>query len=161
MASICDDELYICYDNLNLGGNDHMMTKDDFVSMMNSPKLLGNPEGEGSFSSALISRFFFFLCKRPKTKKVYISVLTQHLLGNVCFEKASLGDQVNDDVVCGEWQITASHKKTLANAEAKHYVAHGYVKHYYRQVEGTWKLAGVEPSMLMESQGSMQDIFNN
>ncbi|PMB64055.1 hypothetical protein BM221_010221 [Beauveria bassiana] len=64
------------------------------------------------------------------------------------------------DVVCGEWQIMASHQRVLPDGEMKCWLSQGYLKHFYQRVGAEWKLYGIEPSIvLMNAQGMIEDIF--
>ncbi|KAM0738111.1 hypothetical protein ACQRIT_007303 [Beauveria bassiana] len=130
LASICADEMWICYDKLNMGISSQKMPKEDFIAMLGSSHLLGNPK-----------------------------VSTQHFLGNALFEAVQTKES-EIDVVCGEWQIMASHQRVLPDGEMKCWLSQGYLKHFYQRVGAEWKLYGIEPSIvLMNAQGVIEDIF--
>ncbi|KAB8238263.1 Scytalone dehydratase [Aspergillus alliaceus] len=80
------------------------MKSEEFISMMSSPDLLGDP-----------------------------LIHTQHLLGGTGYER-----------------IRAAHQR-YANLDltsvAHRGHGHGIVKHWYKKIDGYWKLAGIRPEM--------------
>ncbi|KAJ9376754.1 hypothetical protein DTO063F5_8656 [Paecilomyces variotii] len=89
------------------------MPAEEFVEMIRSPKLLGDP-----------------------------LVRTQHLMGAAKYER------VSETEIVGHHQIRAAHQR-YANLD--HTVVeekghgHACVKHWYKKIDGRWKLAGVCP----------------
>lgn len=67
---------------------------------------------------------------------------TQHLLG------ASKWERLSDESVLVSHQIRAAHQRFaddgLSEVATKGH-AHGVVQHWYRKIEGAWKLEGVAP----------------
>lgn len=80
-------------------------------------------------------------------------VETQHLLGAVAF------DQVEPDLVVGNWQIQATHRRPLPDGGSGWWTGHSYVKHYYQKVDGTWTFAGVEPHTIVLHNGKRENVF--
>ncbi|OJJ07884.1 hypothetical protein ASPVEDRAFT_47077 [Aspergillus versicolor CBS 583.65] len=83
-------------------------------------------------------------------------VRTQHLLGAVSYE------YVSEDEITAIHQIRAAHQRysddTLATVA---YHAHGYgnIQHWYKRVEGAWKLSGLRPEMYW-SENDLSKIFS-
>ncbi|KAJ5580861.1 hypothetical protein N7450_007162 [Penicillium hetheringtonii] len=91
------------------------MSSEDFIAMMSSPGLLGNP-----------------------------LILTQHLIGAASYEC------ISEDEISATYQIRAAHQSyTDSSLEVVAHRGHGHgnVKHWYKRVDGVWKLAGVRPEM--------------
>ncbi|MCJ1478061.1 hypothetical protein MMC13_006736 [Lambiella insularis] len=91
------------------------MPAEEFVSMMSSPKFLGDP-----------------------------LVRTQHLMG------ASKYERVSDSEIIGHHQIRAAHQRytgpdRLTVENRGH--GHSFIMHWYRKVDGVWKLAGLCPKV--------------
>lgn len=89
------------------------MPAAEFVSMMSSPKFLGDP-----------------------------LVRTQHLMG------ASKYERVSENEIIGHHQIRAAHQRytgpdRLTVENRGH--GHSFIMHWYRKVDGVWKLAGLCP----------------
>ncbi|GAD99565.1 conidial pigment biosynthesis scytalone dehydratase Arp1 [Paecilomyces variotii No. 5] len=69
-------------------------------------------------------------------------VRTQHLMGAAKYE------QLSETEIIGHHQIRAAHQRYTSNhrlvvEERGH--GHSYVKHWYKKIDGCWKLAGVCP----------------
>src|SRR5690348_4693420 len=71
-------------------------------------------------------------------------VRTQHLMG------ASKYERVSDTEIVGHHQIRAAHQRytTIDHHEvaAKGH-GHAVVKHWYKKIDGVWKLAGIAPNI--------------
>ena len=71
-------------------------------------------------------------------------VHTQHHIG------ASKWSKISDDEAIGHHQLRAAHQRytalDLKTVESKGH-GHAMVKHFYRKVEGEWKLAGLRPTV--------------
>ncbi|KEF54829.1 scytalone dehydratase [Exophiala aquamarina CBS 119918] len=69
---------------------------------------------------------------------------TQHFIGASKFER------VSDDEVFGHHQLRAAHqrytKSDKKEVEAKGH-GHALMRHYYKKVDGQWKLAGLRPTV--------------
>lgn len=69
-------------------------------------------------------------------------VRTQHLMGAARYERTS------DDMVIGHHQIRAAHQRYTdierLTVENKGH-GHSYIKHWYKKVNGEWKMAGLCP----------------
>lgn len=70
-------------------------------------------------------------------------IKTQHLMGASKYERTS-GDEV-----VGHHQIRAAHQRYAPDGVTVENRGHGhsFVKHWYRKVEGVWKLAGICPKI--------------
>ncbi|MCJ1399070.1 hypothetical protein MMC11_002272 [Xylographa trunciseda] len=71
-------------------------------------------------------------------------VRTQHLMG------ASKYERVSETEVIGHHQIRAAHQRytgpdRLTVENRGH--GHSFIKHWYRKVDGVWKLAGLRPEV--------------
>jgi scytalone dehydratase len=83
-------------------------------------------------------------------------IRTQHLLGAVSYK------YVSEDEIIAIHQIRAAHQRysddTLATVV---YHAHGYgrIQHWYKRVEGAWKLSGLRPAMYW-SENEVSKIFS-
>jgi scytalone dehydratase len=131
LSTIVTPELYIDYRSVM--GPTHIwpsMSAAAYVAMMSSPSALGNP-----------------------------LVATQHILGLSSFERTA------EDEITGTLQARAHHlrfasdgcgdangfgkgtgRKVLASA-----TGHAMLKHFYKRTrEGTWKLAGLQPTVLFD-----------
>lgn len=71
-------------------------------------------------------------------------VHTQHHIG------ASKWQKVSSDEVIGHHQLRAAHQRytalDLKTVESKGH-GHAMIKHYYRKIDGEWKLAGLRPTV--------------
>jgi scytalone dehydratase len=113
------------------------MSAAAYVAMMSSPSALGNP-----------------------------LVATQHILGLPSFERTA------KDEITGTLQARAHHlrfasdgcgdangfdkgtgRKVLASA-----TGHAMLKHFYKRTEGTWKFAGLQPTVLFND-GDLKALF--
>ena len=114
------------------------MSAAAYVAMMSGPNALGNP-----------------------------LVATQHILGLPSFERTA------EDEITGTLQVRAHHlrfasdgcgdvngfdkgtgRKVLASA-----TGHAMLKHFYKRTkEGTWKLAGLQPTVLFND-GDLKALF--
>lgn len=91
------------------------MESEEFVSMMSSPDLLGDP-----------------------------LVRTQHLLGAARYES------VSETEIVAVHQIRAAHQRYAdlgLTSVAHRGHCYGSVKHWYRKIDGVWKLDGVRPEI--------------
>ncbi|KAH8697921.1 Scytalone dehydratase [Talaromyces proteolyticus] len=83
-------------------------------------------------------------------------VRTQHLIGSANYE------WVSDTEIVAVHQIRAAHQR-YANLDTTTvaYRGHGYgsVKHWYKKLNGVWKLAGVRPEMYW-SEHDFDKIFS-
>ena len=71
-------------------------------------------------------------------------VHTQHHIG------ASKWVKISDDEAIGHHQLRAAHQRyTAADRKTVENKGHGHamVKHFYRKVDGEWKLAGLRPTV--------------
>ncbi|KAK5057511.1 centractin- actin- protein of the dynactin complex [Exophiala bonariae] len=69
---------------------------------------------------------------------------TQHFLGGSKFEK------ISDDEVFGYHQLRAAHQRyTDAGKKTVEAKGHGHalIRHYYKKIDGDWKLAGLRPTV--------------
>ncbi|KAF7547644.1 hypothetical protein G7Z17_g7579 [Cylindrodendrum hubeiense] len=69
---------------------------------------------------------------------------TQHFIG------ASIYDRVSDTEIIGHHQMRVPHQKYKHAGSSEVQVkghAHGYNKHWYKKVDGIWKLAGLAPEV--------------
>lgn len=114
------------------------MPAADYIAMMSSPATLGNP-----------------------------LVATQHILGLASFERTS------ENEITGTLQVRAHHlrfasdgcgdmngyekginRKVLASA-----TGYARLQHFYRRdAEGTWKIAGLQPTVLF-NEGDLKALF--
>lgn len=71
-------------------------------------------------------------------------VRTQHLVG------ASSYEWISEAEISTIHQVRAAHQR-YSDSDMKDVLhrghGHGNVKHWYKKIEGTWKLAGVRPEM--------------
>jgi scytalone dehydratase len=71
-------------------------------------------------------------------------VRTQHLMGAAKYE------QLSETEIMGHHQIRAAHQRYKSHdpttVEHRGH-GHSYVKHLYRKIDGSWKLAGVCPKV--------------
>ncbi|KAG6362433.1 hypothetical protein INS49_010663 [Diaporthe citri] len=69
---------------------------------------------------------------------------TQHFIGGSKFERTG------EDSVTGFHQLRAAHQRYTGpdkkTVEAKGH-GHALIRHYYRRVDGNWKLAGLKPTV--------------
>ena len=69
---------------------------------------------------------------------------TQHFIGGSKFEKNS------DTTATGYHQLRAAHQRYTAadkkEVEAKGH-GHALIQHYYKKIDGEWKLAGLKPTV--------------
>jgi len=69
---------------------------------------------------------------------------TQHFIGGSKFEK------ISDTAAFGDHQIRAAHQrytdKDKKKVEAKGH-GHAVIRHNYQLIDGTWKLAGLRPTV--------------
>ena len=71
-------------------------------------------------------------------------VHTQHHIG------ASKWAKISDDEAVGHHQLRAAHQRyTALDRKTVENKGHGHamVKHFYRKVDGEWKLAGLRPTV--------------
>jgi scytalone dehydratase len=67
---------------------------------------------------------------------------TQHLLGSTEWVK------VSDTEIIGHYQLRAAHLRCTTpdhKVEEKRGHSHATNEHYYRKVDGVWKIAGLKP----------------
>lgn len=83
-------------------------------------------------------------------------IRTQHLLGAVSYE------YVSENEIIAIHQIRAAHQRysddTLATV-TYHANGHGRMQHWYKRLEGSWKLAGLRPEMYW-SENDVSKIFS-
>ena len=71
-------------------------------------------------------------------------VRTQHHIG------ASKWQKVEDDYVIGYHQLRAAHQRYSAadrRIVESRGQSHALIKHFYRKIDGEWKLAGLKPTV--------------
>ncbi|KAF2666908.1 Scytalone dehydratase [Microthyrium microscopicum] len=80
----------------------------------------------------------------------------QHLIGLCKYEKTS------DTEIFGDHQIRAAHQRYTIDKNTAEVQGHGYglIRHYYKKLDGHWKLAGLRPTMRWV-EGSFSDIFRD
>lgn len=71
-------------------------------------------------------------------------VRTQHLMGAAKYER------ISDTEIVGHHQIYAAHQRytdlTFETVENRGH-GHSFIKHWYKKVDGSWKLAGLCPKV--------------
>lgn len=69
---------------------------------------------------------------------------TQHFIGASKFQK------VSDEESIGDHQLRAAHQRYTGSdkkeVEAKGH-GHARIRHYYKKIDGEWKLAGLKPTV--------------
>lgn len=91
------------------------MSSDDFITMLSSPDLIGNP-----------------------------LIFTQHLIGVGSYECLS------ENEISAIYQVRGAHQSysdSSLKVVARRGHGHGNVKHWYKRIDGVWKLAGVRPEL--------------
>jgi scytalone dehydratase len=70
-------------------------------------------------------------------------IRTQHLMGAAKYER------VSETEVIGHHQIRAAHQRYCPDGVTVENKGHGhsFIKHWYRKVDGVWKLAGLCPKV--------------
>ncbi|KAJ5809228.1 Scytalone dehydratase [Penicillium pulvis] len=85
------------------------------------------------------------------------SIRTQHLIGATWWER------ISETEVIGHHQIRAAHlryKDESLTEEVRRGHSHATNELYYRKIEGTWKFAGLAPSVLF-NEFDFKDIFQS
>lgn len=81
-------------------------------------------------------------------------VKTQHLMG------ARRLEYISETEVIGHHQIRAAHLRYDPNGQTieTHGHGHSFINHWYRKINGVWKLSGVRPKIYF-NEGEFDKIF--